>query len=88
MSCIHLYSFRNYAATNTLRAGVNIRIVQEFLGHRSIKTTGIFLHTIERDLQEAVRNPRIEDPINPSNLKNITPLEKSLLMMSDGPAQI
>ena len=88
MSWIHPHSFRHYAATNMLRAGVNIRIVQEILGHRSIKTTGRYLHTIERDLQEAVRNPRIEDPINPSNLKNITPLEKSLLMMSDGPAQI
>lgn len=88
MSWIHPHSFRHYAATNMLRAGVNIRIVQEILGHRSIKTTGRYLHTIERDLQEAVRNPRIEDPINPSNLKNITPLEKSLQMMSDGPAQI
>jgi len=71
-----------------LRAGVNIRIVQEILGHSSIKTTGRYLHTIEQDLHNAVRNPRIEDPINSSNLKIAIPLEKSLLMVSDGPAQI
>ncbi len=77
---IHPHSFRHYAATNLLRAGVNIRIVQEILGHSSIKTTGGYLHTIEQDLQEAVRNPRIEDPINPSTLKIATPLAKTLLI--------
>jgi len=88
MSWIHPHSFRHYAATNMLRAGVNIRIVQEILGHASIETTGRYLHVIEHDGREAVENPNIEDPVNPSNLKNVAPLEKSLLMMSDGPAQI
>jgi len=88
MSWIHPHSFRHYSATNMLRAGVNIRIVQEILGHSSIKTTGRYLHTIEQDLQQAVRNPNIEDPVNPSNLKMGIPLAKSLLMVTDGPAQI
>jgi len=88
MSWIHPHSFRHYAATNMLRAGVNIRIVQEILGHSSIKTTGRYLRTIEQDLQQAVRNPNIEDPVNPSSLKMGIPLAKSLLMMTDGPAQI
>ncbi len=88
MSWIHPHSFRHYAATNMLRAGVNIRIVQEILGHSSIKTTGRYLHTIEQDLQQAVRNPNIEDSVNPSSLKMGMPLAKSLLMVTDGPAQI
>jgi len=37
---IHPHSFRHYAATNLLRAGVNIRVVQAILGHSSIRTTG------------------------------------------------
>ena len=76
MSWIHPHSFRHYAATNMLRAGVNIRIVQEILGHTSIETTGRYLHTIEHDLQQAVQNPSIEDPVNPSNLKIAIPLER------------
>ena len=52
-----------------------------------IKTTGRYLHTIEQDLRQAVRNPNIEDPVNPSNLKMAIPLAKSLLMVTDGPAQ-
>ena len=88
MSWIHPHSFRHYSATNMLRAGVNIRIVQEILGHSSIKTTGRYLHTIEQDLKEAVRNPRIEDPVKSNNVNMNIPLVKSLLMVTNGPAQI
>ena len=59
---IHPHSFRHYYATNLLRAGVNIRIVQHILGHADIKTTGIYLHIVEDDLKKAVENERIEDP--------------------------
>jgi len=71
-----------------LRAGVNIKIVQNILGHTSIKTTERYLHTVEQDLKQAVRNPGIEDPVNPNNLKMITLLAESLLLMTDGPAEI
>jgi len=84
---IHPHSFRHYAATNMLRAGVNIKIVQNILGHSSIKTTGRYLHTIEHDLRQAVINPDIEDPVNFTNIKMIKPLAKSLLMETDGPAE-
>jgi len=60
---IHPHSFRHYYATNLLRAGVNIRIVQHLLGHADIKTTGIYLHIVEDDLHKAVENPNIQDPI-------------------------
>lgn len=69
ISWIHPHSFRHYAATNMLRAGVNIRIVQEILGHSSIETTGRYLHTIERDLKQAVQHPGLEDPVNLRSLK-------------------
>jgi len=40
MNWIHPHSFRQYAATNILQAGLYIGIVQEILGHSSIKITG------------------------------------------------
>jgi len=60
---IHPHALRHYYATNLLRAGVNIRIVQQLLGHADIKTTGVYLHVIENDLRMAVENERIEDPL-------------------------
>ena len=60
---IHPHSLRHYYATNLLRAGVNIRVVQELLGHTDIKTTGIYLHIIETDMRNAVENPNLEDPL-------------------------
>ena len=66
---IHPHSFRHYAATNLLRAGVNIRIVQAILGHSSIRTTGNYLHVVENDLRQAVANPLIEDPLKTRSKK-------------------
>lgn len=75
MHWLHPHSFRHYAATNILRAGINVRIVQEILGHSSINTTGGYLHVIENDLRQAIENPNIEDPITPST-KHLLPLAK------------
>ena len=80
MNWIHPHSFRHYAATNLLRAGVNIRVVQEILGHSSIKTTGGYLHVIENDLHQAIENPNIDDPVNPRSVQIRLPLAKSLLL--------
>ncbi len=69
---IHPHSLRHYAATNLLRAGANIRVVQEIMGHSSIKTTGQYLHVIGNDLHKAIENPDLEDPIRsrPLHKKN------------------
>jgi len=80
ISWIHPHSFRHYAATNLLRAGVNIRVVQAILGHSSIRTTGGYLHVIENDMQQAIANPNIEDPLKTRPHKIKIPLAKSLLM--------
>jgi len=80
MNWIHPHTFRHYAATNLLRAGVNIRVVQEILGHSSIKTTGGYLHVIENDLHQAIENPNIDDPINPRSVQIRLPLAKPPLL--------
>jgi len=81
---IHPHSLRHYAATNWLRAGLNIRVVQELLGHESIETTGIYLHIVETDLLNALENERIDDPlrVKPRHPKNQWLLTKSYLLFS------
>jgi len=83
---IHTHSLRHYAATNWLRAGLNIRIVQELLGHESIETTGIYLHIIEADYKAALENPKIEDPLRKKTIphKKRNMLSESLLMFVAG----
>jgi integron integrase len=50
------HTFRHSFATHLLENGVNIRIVQELMGHANVKTTEIYTHVMEKDLS-AVRSP-------------------------------
>ncbi|MBF0201870.1 MAG: tyrosine-type recombinase/integrase [Desulfamplus sp.] len=45
MECIHL-----------LENGVNIRVVQELMGHADVKTTEIYTHVMEKNIP-AVQSP-------------------------------
>lgn len=49
--CLH--SLRHRAATQTLRAGTNIRVVQELLGHSSLSTTQVYTAVSFEDLTKA-----------------------------------
>ena len=51
---IHTHSFRHFFATRLLEKGVNIRVVQELLGHSNLNTTQIYLSVTASHLQEAV----------------------------------
>lgn len=46
------HSIRHTFATHLLKKGVNLFVVQNFLGHRSIATTQIYLHVVNSELKK------------------------------------
>ena len=47
------HTFRHSYATAMLEAGVNIRVLQSYLGHRNLKATEIYLHLTRNSDQKA-----------------------------------
>lgn len=52
------HMLRHTAATRLLYRGVNIRIIQEFLGHSSLATTQRYLKVTAQDIKESLRKAK------------------------------
>lgn len=65
---LRLHDLRHTCATNLARAGKDIKLIAQYLGHADVKTTARYIHYQDEDLQEAAetlgRSP-INSPIRP-----------------------
>jgi len=58
---IHPHSIRHYYATELLKKGVNVKIVQLLLGHSNVKVTSRYLHMLENDIFTAIQNVKFDN---------------------------
>ena len=65
---VSCHTFRHSFATHMLENGVNIRIVQELIGHADVKTNEIYTHVMDKDysvvvslLDSLVENKKLDE---------------------------
>jgi site-specific recombinase XerD len=53
---VGIHSLRHAFATHMLEQGVSLLIIQQMMGHKSLKTTSLYLHVQQQSIQ-AVQSP-------------------------------
>jgi integrase/recombinase XerD len=49
--CVH--TLRHAYATHLLEAGVNLRVIQRYMGHSQLETTMVYLHLTQKGQEDA-----------------------------------
>ena len=52
---LRLHDLRHTCATNLARAGKDIKLIAQYLGHADVKTTARYIHYQDEDLRAAAR---------------------------------
>jgi len=50
---VSIHTLRHSYATHLLEAGVNIRVIQRYLGHANLETTMVYLHLTQKGQEDA-----------------------------------
>lgn len=60
---VSVHTLRHSYATHMLEVGVNLRVIQQYLGHTSLETTMVYLHLTNKGQEDAVAriNTLMED---------------------------
>ena len=60
---VSCHTLRHSFATHLLEDGVNIRVVQDLMSHADVKTTEIYTHVMEKDINAVVSPLETLDPL-------------------------
>ena len=50
---VSVHTLRHSYATHLLEAGVNLRVIQRYMGHTQLETTMVYLHLTQKGQEDA-----------------------------------